>query len=445
MTEEEIKHRPLPHSFRAEASVLGSVLVDPGVFERVDIASTDFYDPRCRTVFEAFAELRSERSPIDLGTVEVALRHAKRFDAIGGLPFLTAIAIETPTAANADHYADVVREHAVARRVMRAAEEIVAAGYRGDVGGDELLARMATAARGIDPARRRDVQDARSLARQRVSELAHALEGDAGGNHAPLRVPTGLASFDAVYGGLPRGNHTALVAPTGHGKTAVAHHIAFHSPAPALIFTFEELRRDAVDRFMAARTGLPGVRITAGRLNGREFATLVAAVDDVPTTVHFVDARGMSDVDVARSARRNVPALGVGVVIVDYLNRVKLSASPRLRTDERMREAVSIFDNACGELDCAWLTCAQVNRAANKENRAPRITDARECAAIEEYSKLGFVVYRPNRNAGEEYPDDIVQIIVDKANVGKAPEAFEFSWNGPTMAIGKPIGNQGGM
>lgn len=432
-------NRDLPHSSRAEQSVLGAVLVRPDVFESIDLASTDFFDPRCRSVWQAFADLNSERTPIDLGTVEVALARAQLLGPIGGLAFLSELAIATPTAANVEHYAAIVRDLATARRVMAAAGAIVEAGYAPDVSGDGLLAQLVQAAAGIEPAKRHDVHDARTLARERVSELASALEREPG-TDGPVRIPTGLAAFDGRYGGLPRGNHTALVAPTGHGKTATVHHIAFHTPVPALIFTFEELRRDAVDRYLSARTGVPGIRITSAQLSRGEFSQLVTAADDVPNSVHFVDARGMTDADVARVARRVVPALGVGVVFVDYLNRVRLTASPKLRTDERMREAVARFDDACGELDCAWVTAAQVNRDHRKENRPPRITDARECAAVEEYSKLGLVIWRPNKDApadesGKKPPDDVIQVIVDKANVGPAPCAIEFDWHGPTMTI----------
>jgi replicative DNA helicase len=430
----------LPHSPRAEKSVLGAIFTRPDVFDGVDLEPGHFFDPRCRTVWEAFVALRSKRVALDVGTVEIELQTRKRFDAIGGFPFLAELLCDTPTADNVDHYAAVVRERATVRRVIEGASQIATVGRTGEVDGDELLARLAQLAAGIEPAKRYAVHDARSLARQRVSELAHALEGkSAGGN--PLRIPTGLSTFDGAYGGLPRGTHSALVAPTGHGKTATAQHIALTTPVPALVFSFEELKRDGADRVLSARSGVAAIRITAGELNAAEFSRLVAVADEMPESVYSVNARGMTDRDVARMARRVVPALGVGVVVVDYLNRVRLSASPKLRTDERMREAVARFDDAAGELDVAWLTCAQVNRDYRKQNRVPRITDARECAALEEYSKLGIVVYRPNRDDDESTDDDDrIQIIVDKANIGEAPTVFEFGWHGPTMTIqtGRP-------
>jgi len=427
--------RELPHNENAERSVLGAVLVRPEVLDAIDLCAEDFFDPRARAVWNAFGEIRSLGRAIDSRTVEESLRRSGAFDAVGGLPYVSQLALDTPTAGNASHYAAIVREYSTTRQTMLAASELVEAGYTGLARGDDLLAQFREAARGIRPSQRHRVYSARDLAERRTRELVKASEQQARGE-TPGRVPTGMFALDEIIGGLPRGNHVGLVAQTGHGKTATLMHMAFHAPVPALYFTFEELERDLVDRFMAARTGIPGIAISTLRLNAEDFANLVGSVDQVPNDVHFVAGRGMSDEEVARTARQVGAELGVGLVVVDYLNRVRLSASPKLRTDERMRHAVGLFDDACGVLDCAWVTAAQVNRDPGKQNRPPRITDARECAAIEEYSKLGLVVHRPNKGRPrDEGGDDELDVIVDKQNLGPDQAIARFGWHGPTMTI----------
>jgi replicative DNA helicase len=427
--------RQLPHSESAERSVLGAVLIRPDCFDGIDLRAEQFFDPRARAVWQACRELRGMGRAIDVGTLEDALTRAGALRAIGGLAFLSELALVVPTAANVEHYAAIVREHATTREVMLAASEVLEAGYSGAAHGDDLLAQLGTAARGIRPSQRHAVYTARELAERRTRELLAASEQAARGE-TPGRIPTGLDALDEIIGGLPRGNHVGLVANTGHGKTATLMHMAFHAPVPALYFTFEELERDLVDRFMAARTGVPGIAISTLRLNVGDFSALIGSVDTVPLDVHFVAARGMTDEDVTRIARQKGVELGVGLVVVDYLNRVRLSASPKLRTDERMRHAIGMFDDACGTLDCAWVTAAQVNRGPEKENRPPRITDARECAALEEYSKLGLVVHRPNKGRPrDEGGDNELDVIVDKQNLGPGRSICRFGWHGPTMTI----------
>lgn len=431
----------LPHSLAAEKSVCGSVLVDPDCLPVIPLHADQFFDLRTRSVFECFVELRSTGTAIDLATVEASLQRSNRLAAVGGLPFLSELALDTPTAANVLHYAAIVADLDLTRQVMLAASDLVQAGRDGALSGDEMLSRLSALSRRLTPSRLRGTCTARELAERRTRELVDHSEASARGEQ-PARIPTGLRALDDAIGGLPRGNHTGLVAPTGHGKTATLMHIAFNAPVPVLVFTFEELARDAVDRFLSARTGIPAIDITALRINAQQMSAIIGAVDGLPQHIHFVDARGMTDEQVVRLARRVVPQKNIGLVAVDYLNRVRLSAPAKLRTDERMRHALALFDDCCGELDVAWITAAQVNRTPGKEDRAPRITDARECAALEEYSKVGLVVYRPNKDRtvagtdGQQHalPDDVIEILIDKANIG-GRTACEFSWHGPTMTI----------
>lgn len=429
--------REMPHSLAAEKSVLGAVLLTPECFQTINLNERHFYDLRARSVWAAFAELVASDAAIDLATTENALRRADKFEALGGVAYLTELAINTPTAANVEHYARIVREHAKTREVMLAASAVLEAGYSGEARGDELLARLVAAARGVRPFSNRRAVSARELVERRVRELMAAAEQRAKGE-SPGRIPTKIPQLDEQIGGLPRGNHCGLVAQTGHGKTATLMHIAFNAPCPTLTFCFEELQRDQTDRFLAAATKIPGVAIAAGNLTGKQLASIIGAADKMPSDRYFVDARGMTDEDVVRVARRVVPELGIGLVEVDYLNRVRLSASTKLRTDERMRYALALFDDACGELDVAWVTAAQVNRSPGKESRVPRISDAHECAALEQYSKVGLVVYRPFIGS-KERPDDELWVVIDKANIG-GRFCCECGWDGPTMTISAKAG-----
>lgn len=433
--------RQLPHSASAERSVLGAVILKPAVFDRLDLSEADFYDPRHRAIWTAFRDLRATDAAIDTLTLETALEQAGKLDAIGGLAYLSHLALEVATADNAEHYERIVRQRAKAREVMLAVSAILRAGYEGEGDGDALLAQLAQAAKGIRPSRRHEAVSARDMALHRLRELSRA-EQDIADGKTPSRLPTGLPALDVHIGGLPRGNLTALIARPGHGKTATVLHLAMHAPCPVLVCTFEERDRDVSDRLFAAKSGLSAIDISTLRLGREGWQRLIAAGNELPRDVYFVDARGMTDEDVVRCARQLVPELGVGLVVVDYLNRMRWSADARLRTDERIRHALNLQDDAAGELDVAWLVAAQVNRQAVKENRPPRIEDARDSGAIEEIAKLGLVVFRPyvGRKLAEG-GDSELHVIVDKQNLGKNRQVCKFAWDGPTMTIAALAGD----
>ena len=131
-----MSRRTLPHSFEAEASVLGGILLRNEVLALIgDVPPEAFYASRHKLVFELMLELADAGEPIDVVTLEASLRKRERLDAIGGVSFLSALALRVPTADNVRHYADIVLEKHAARKLMLAASEIAERGYRdyGDI------------------------------------------------------------------------------------------------------------------------------------------------------------------------------------------------------------------------------------------------------------------------------------------------------------------------
>src|SRR3954454_22762453 len=123
---------PLPllagqvHSLDAERTALGALLLDPGRI--VDVAGVlrpeDFYDPVHRTVYEAIRRLHEDRQPIDFVTVANALKTDEGLAAVGGAAFLAQLSADVPTASHAGHYAQIIRDKALHRRLAEAAARI---------------------------------------------------------------------------------------------------------------------------------------------------------------------------------------------------------------------------------------------------------------------------------------------------------------------------------
>ncbi len=118
--------RVAPHSIEAEESVLGAIMISA---EATDVAlerlqAEDFYKPAHQAVFAAVAELFDGNEPVDVVTVTEALRRSGALERVGGIGFVTALSDAVPTASNIDHYAAIVEEHALRRRLLKAGGEI---------------------------------------------------------------------------------------------------------------------------------------------------------------------------------------------------------------------------------------------------------------------------------------------------------------------------------
>lgn len=136
-----------PHSQEAEESVLGALLTDPDAFDRIaDLVQTDdFYAERHSRIFAAIAGLCAQARPADVITVTEALRQTGELQRIGGTAYLVELAEKIVTAANVDHYARLVHDKAILRRLIRTSSEILAQAYESRGSTRDFLDKAETA------------------------------------------------------------------------------------------------------------------------------------------------------------------------------------------------------------------------------------------------------------------------------------------------------------
>lgn len=115
-----------PHSLEAEQSVLGGLMLDNQAWDNVSdrLVSDDFYRYEHRLVFNVMTHLAEAGQPLDVVTLSEALDGRDQLDTVGGLGFLAELARNTPSASNIRAYADIVRERATLRKLIRAANQI---------------------------------------------------------------------------------------------------------------------------------------------------------------------------------------------------------------------------------------------------------------------------------------------------------------------------------
>lgn len=126
-----LEGRVPPHNLDAEASVLGSVLLDSEVLDRLEglLAADAFYKEAHRKIWEAMVALRARRDPVDLVTLSEELRQNGELENVGGLSYLVGLSEQTPTAAYADYYGRIVAEKWTLRKLIAAAGEAMKMAY----------------------------------------------------------------------------------------------------------------------------------------------------------------------------------------------------------------------------------------------------------------------------------------------------------------------------
>lgn len=323
---------------------------------------------------------------------------------------------ESPSARDTAVLAQDLWGQAVARRVAREAEELLAKGVSGEAFLEAISAAVDRVGRGTG--RTPIVKD---LAEKRAGELV-LCQGSS-------RVPTGFPELDRKIGGLLRGVPFVLGARTGHGKSAAALGITrniVRRGGRAAVFSLEDSARQYVDRVLALETGVPATELERG---GRDVTPYAARL---PEGWWLDDTAGLTSRAICRRARLIAHrAERLDLVVVDYIQLVRAEKAG-LNQHQVIAEAMADFAKLARDLDCPVAILSQINRRVEHEQRPPTLADLKESGALEEVAKMVLLCHRPG--FGTE-SDGWMDVHIAKASFSGGGSC-RLPWNGPLTKVG---------
>lgn len=374
-----------PWSERAEKSIIGASFIDSKIPGWLQLEPSEFHSMHWRAVWREMQRLNEQGTPIDEVTVVAALERAGIMDAVTFERLHSAVA-EVPTAANVQHYADIVKKHRLTREVMLVSERIDHFVKSGDEG-EELLGKVHQVVASLENSSTKS--PAISLT-EAVRTEARAILGDLEQKQAP-GVPTGLRVLDRFIGGLPIGPPVILAARPSVGKSAVALQIAMNAGAAGYgvhILTLEDRITGFAQRVLAGDS-----KVSTSNLRRRQFESreergrVLEAAEIRRDNVLVQHAHGMKAHQIIRAVRAERPRNKTRLVIVDFLQLVG-PPSQRMSKGERVAANVEMLGEFAGTDELALLMLCQLSRANEKEARPPQLTDLRAAGEIEEVGKL---------------------------------------------------------
>ena len=422
-----------PSVIEAEESLIGAMLLSA---EAVSIAyesvqAEDFYRPLHGQIFGAIIDLAHAGEPVDYVTVQAKLQ--ERGALAVELSVLSSLQINTPSAANAQHYADLVREKAQQRRLISVAGEIVDDAY---VATDDVIGLIDEAERKINAiGDDRKIDSVSPLQRLLLSE-ADILEqrGETRGQLNGLE--TGYKSLDAILQGLQKSSMTIVGARPATGKTSFALGILIHVGAvvnrPALFFSLEMSRQELAERILASTARIDSSRLRTGDLSEADWNRAHEAFGYLQSAKVFIDDNpSLTIMDVRARARRIKQQNGdLGIVIIDYLQLM----SSRGRAENRQVEVSEMSRSLkilARELECPVVALSQLSRKLEERaDKRPMMSDLRESGSLEQDADVVLFLYRPEIYG--DVPNDVkadAEIIVGKNRNGPTRTAH-LTWRG---------------
>ena len=386
------RSRVPPHDLQAEESLLGAMLLSrDAIVEAVQVCTAeDFYKPAHGHVFEAVCSLYSQGEPADPVTVADELRRADLLEAIGGVATLVSLQANTPATSNARRYAQIVEEHSLLRRLIRAASEIAELGYEvpEDVGAAVDRAESMV----FEVAQRRVTTTTRPL-RELLADQLDRLEALYERNEAITGVATGFTDLDEMLAGLQPSNLIIIGARPSMGKTSLAlgmaAHAAMDAQVPALFFSLEMSHLEITQRLLCAEARVDAARMRTGRLHEQDWPKVAHAIGRLGEAPIYVDDNpNITVMDIRAKARRQKAREGLGLVVVDYLQLM----SSRTRVENRQLEVSEISRNLkilARELEVPVIALSQLSRNLEmRSDKRPVLADLRESGCMPASTRL---------------------------------------------------------
>jgi replicative DNA helicase len=217
-----------PQNIEAEESVLGAMLVaEPTltrVIDEVKLNAADFYLDRHRAIFECVHDLYAAAKPVDELSVAEALTQRNKIEEAGGKHYVSELAAKVPAAGNAKHYAEIVQQNSLLRRLLGAGQEIQ--GWVNERDGEprELSERAEKLL--FEVAHKEQASDFRILG-DILHDEVDRLEKLSTGEMEMTGTPAGFRDIDAITGGFQPGNLIIVAARPAMGKCQSAQSLIY--------------------------------------------------------------------------------------------------------------------------------------------------------------------------------------------------------------------------
>jgi replicative DNA helicase len=413
-----------PYNEEAEQAVLGSILIDPAVIDKVNerLKADDFYRQANQRLFKVINELREEKKPIDLVTLTAELKDRKLLDEVGGVTYLNMLANGVPTTANVEYYTRIVEEKAIRRYLIKQASQTAAQAYEAKnieevmTSAQEQMQNIQDRAASTTKNRILDIKELAMGAYARIEERAMNPAGISG-------IPTGFQDVDRLLNGLNKSDLIILAARPAMGKTAfalnIAQNVALKARKTAVIFNLEMRADQLMERMFSAEGNIDSHCIRTGQMKPEEWERLTMAISTLSEAPLKIIDEAFTLNQIRSDARKLKREIGeLGVIVIDYLQLIGVESN-FATPNERVSHISRSLKLLARELDVPIIALSQLSRAVEQRNdKRPMLSDLRDSGSIEQDADVVAFLYRDDYYNEDSVKKNIAELIIGKQRNG---------------------------
>ena len=420
--EEALIKRVLPHSVEAEQSVIGSMIMDRDAIMTASevITSEDFYQSQYGVLFDAMLELYNEGKPVDLVTLQERLREKDVPPEISSLEFVRDLLDAVPTSANVRHYATIVQEKSMLRKLIKVNEDIANTCYLAREKTEDILEE--TEKKIFDLLQYRSTGDFVPI-KQVVLNALDKIEKASKNKGTVTGIPTGFIAPDYKTSSFQPSHLTLIAARPSMGKTAfvlnVAQHMAFKEGKTVAIFSLEMSKEQLVNRLFSLESKVDSQALRTGNLTDEDWAKLIEGAAVVGKSNLIIDdTPGISIAELRSKCRKFKLEHDLGIIIIDYLQLMSGGKHSESRQQE-ISEISRSLKAVARELNVPVVALSQLSRAVEQRpDHRPMLSDLRESGAIEQDADVVMFLYRDDYYNKDTDKKNIAEVIIAKQRNG---------------------------
>lgn len=428
--EKELLIRQVPHSVEAEQAVLGSIVIDPACVPLLleMLNPEDFYIEANKIIFETVVGMFTMGKKIDYVTIMDELKLAG-FKGKIDRDFFLQLVETTPTSANVEQYAEIVRGKAMLRELQVVSSDIIELTKNEQEDPQNVAELAEQKVYGIRQGR--EIKGLTTI-KGAIKEVYDNLDALALNPGKIPGVTTGFSGLDNFIGGLNKSELILLAARPGMGKTSIVLNMATaaakSSGKAVVIFQLEMSKEQLATRMLSSEALVDSKKLRMGNLDEHDWIKIAGASANLSKLNILIDDNtGIKVSEMKAKCRRLGDKLGL--IVIDYLQLMQGSR----RTENRVQEVSEISRSLkimAKELNVPVLCCSQLSRASEgRSDKRPMLSDLRESGAIEQDADIVMFLYRDDYYNPDTEKKNIAECIVAKNRHGEVG-TIELQWLG---------------
>ena len=423
------KENDLPSSIEAEKAVLGSIILDPNLWDSlsVEIDENDFIANEHKLIFRGIKKLIDLGSDLDTVTLIESLSGDSELSTLANfdrVSYVKNLVSDTPGTANFSNYTNIIKQSSSLRKLISTAADISSLAKGADTfesdsalseAEDKLIKLRDSIQRNSGPL----------LAKDLIKPVYDNIDKTMRSDGDLVGISTGFRDLDKYTMGLQEGDLFIIAGRPSMGKTAFALSIAGHlvnESIPCVLFSLEMSARSIMYRLISLLGKIELKKLfEAKNLSDSDFNEIENSLSLLSRSKFYIDdTSALSPSEIlsrSRKLKRENPDLGL--IIIDYMQLMRADN----RNDNRVSEMSEISRSLkalAKEIDVPVIALSQLNRAPEtRTGKKPVLADLKDSGAIEQDADIVTFVFRAEKY--EQVPENKGLAVIDIAKHRNGP------------------------